>query len=169
MEGQECGDIVLSTREKPKYFKRGFAMPLKYVPDKASICQIEFEPNKGAQLCRAAGTTAKLLNKNGTKRGFGLVELQSKELRLFDLDCMCVLGRCSNIYHNKINWGKAGNRRKLGWRPKVHGTSMNAVDHPHGHGHFEVVVERQNGARDVMERRREVYAKRECQLICNES
>jgi len=134
VEGQQCGDVVVSTQQQPKYFRRGFAMKLKFVPDKASICQIECDPGKGAQLVRAAGTSAKLLNKNGTKRGYGLVELQSKELRLFDLECMCVLGRCSNIYHNKINWGKAGNRRKLGWRPKVHGTCMNAVDHPHGGG-----------------------------------
>eukprot|EP00485_Elphidium_margaritaceum_P010932 CAMPEP_0202694158 /NCGR_PEP_ID=MMETSP1385-20130828/8088_1 /ASSEMBLY_ACC=CAM_ASM_000861 /TAXON_ID=933848 /ORGANISM="Elphidium margaritaceum" /LENGTH=355 /DNA_ID=CAMNT_0049349953 /DNA_START=169 /DNA_END=1236 /DNA_ORIENTATION=+ len=134
VEGQQCGDVVLSSRNKPKHFKRGFAMPLKYVPDKASICQIEVDPGKGAGFVRAAGCSAKLLNKNGTKKGYALVELQSKELRLFDLECMCVLGRNSNIYHNKINWGKAGKRRQLGWRPYVHGTCMNRVDHPHGGG-----------------------------------
>jgi large subunit ribosomal protein L2 len=40
----------------------------------------------------------------------------------------------SNPDHNLINWGKAGRMRWRGIKPTVLGTSMNAVDHPHGGG-----------------------------------
>ena len=32
------------------------------------------------------------------------------------------------------NWGKAGARRRKGWRPSVRGIAMNPRDHPHGGG-----------------------------------
>ena len=135
VDGLKPGDVLNATRDKqPKFFRPGFAMPLKYIPVKASICCIECRPGGGAQMIRSAGTYAKLLNKDGTRKGFALVELQSKELKLIPMDCMAVLGRISNPYHNKIQWGKAGKRRLLGWRPAVRGVAMNAKDHPHGGG-----------------------------------
>lgn len=109
-------------------------MPLKYIPNKASICFLEENAGNGQQLVRAAGTYAKLLNKNGTRQGYALIELPSKELKLFDLECMATLGRVSFPYHNKISLGSAGRSRKLGNRPIVRGIAQNPCDHPHGGG-----------------------------------
>ncbi len=38
----------------------------------------------------------------------------------------------SNHLQRLINLGKAGERRRRGWRPSVRGIAMNPVDHPHG-------------------------------------
>jgi large subunit ribosomal protein L2 len=38
------------------------------------------------------------------------------------------------VEHLNVDAGKAGRRRKLGWRPTVRGSVMNPVDHPHGGG-----------------------------------
>lgn len=136
VDGLKPGDDVLATagERPPKYFKPGYAMPLRHIPDKAVVCCVECEPGNGAQFVRSAGTYAKILNKNGTRKGYALLQLCSQELRLFNLDCMATLGRVSNAVWARINWGKAGYRRQLGWRPAVKGVSMNAVDHPHGGG-----------------------------------
>ena len=40
----------------------------------------------------------------------------------------------ANLNHQNIVLGKAGRSRWLGRRPKVRGTAMNPVDHPHGGG-----------------------------------
>ena len=41
-------------------------------------------------ICSAC-TYAKLLNKDGTRAGFKLVESQSKELKLIPIDCITVI------------------------------------------------------------------------------
>lgn len=38
----------------------------------------------------------------------------------------------SNHLQRLINLGKAGERRRQGWRPTVRGIAMNPIDHPHG-------------------------------------
>ncbi|HZD39356.1 MAG TPA: 50S ribosomal protein L2, partial [Terriglobales bacterium] len=39
-----------------------------------------------------------------------------------------------NVTHENLSGGKAGRNRWRGKRPKVRGTAMNPVDHPHGGG-----------------------------------
>lgn len=51
---------------------------------------------------------------------------------MLDLDCRAAVGLVSNHLQKMINYGKAGARRKLGWRPSVRGIAMNPVDHPMG-------------------------------------
>jgi large subunit ribosomal protein L2 len=137
VNGQKPGDTVIATRSKlPPHFQAGYSMPLKFVPNGATVCCIETIPKKGMKFCRAAGTSAKLVNKGTARKGYALLKLSSGEMRLFDLECMATLGQVSNPFWKRINWGKAGNRRKLGtgWRPAVRGVAMNAVAHPHGGG-----------------------------------
>ena len=56
------------------------------------------------------------------------------ELRQVLERCYATVGQVSNIQHSNITLGKAGRSRWLGRRPKVRGTAMNPIDHPHGGG-----------------------------------
>mgnify|MGYP001362458421 CR=1 FL=1 len=61
-----------------------------------------------------------------------LIKLSSGEYRLFYKNCICTIGRVSNVQHNEFIIKKAGINRLLGCRPIVRGRAMNPVDHPHG-------------------------------------
>jgi large subunit ribosomal protein L2 len=87
----------------------------------------------GAQLCRSAGTSAQLLERDET-RGLALLRMQSKEQRYVRLSCMATVGEVSNPEHKNQTLGKAGRSRWMGRRPKVRGVAMNPVDHPNGGG-----------------------------------
>jgi large subunit ribosomal protein L2 len=60
--------------------------------------------------------------------------LVSKELRLFNENCIATIGKLGNADYYNINKGKAGKNRWLGIRPTVRGSAMNPIDHPHGGG-----------------------------------
>jgi large subunit ribosomal protein L2 len=49
-------------------------------------------------------------------------------------ECLATIGRVGNSEHRNLSLGKAGRSRHLGRRPKVRGSVMNPVDHPHGGG-----------------------------------
>jgi large subunit ribosomal protein L2 len=63
-----------------------------------------------------------------------LLRLPSGELRQVHRNCMATIGQVGNLDHENQTIGKAGRSRWLGRRPKVRGTAMNPVDHPHGGG-----------------------------------
>lgn len=133
--GLKAGNKVMSVRHRePKDFLIGCSMPLKWIPDRSEIFNIELVPGAGAKFVRAAGTTATLLNKGETRAGYAHIKLPSKESRLILLDCCATIGQVSNVFRKVICWGKAGIRRKFGERPEVRGISMNPVNHPHGGG-----------------------------------
>ena len=48
--------------------------------------------------------------------------------------CVATIGQVGNIDYENVNYGKAGRRRHMGWRPTVRGSVMNPCDHPHGGG-----------------------------------
>jgi len=62
------------------------------------------------------------------------LKLPSGEIRKFNENCKGVVGRVGNEAHGLVRIGKAGRKRKMGWRPTVRGKVMNPVDHPHGGG-----------------------------------
>ena len=68
------------------------------------------------------------------ENGYALLRLPSGELRNVPENCMATVGQVSNIEHENVNYGKAGRRRHMGWRPTVRGSVMNPCDHPHGGG-----------------------------------
>lgn len=82
-------------------------------------------------MCRSAGTSAQVMAKDGD---YVLLKLPSGELRQVHKNCRATIGRVGNIEHSNQNIGKAGRSRWLGRRPKVRGTAMNPIDHPHGGG-----------------------------------
>ena len=88
-------------------------------------------PGKGAQIARAAGTTARLVAKEGK---YATLRLSSGEMRKILLSCRATVGVISNEQHNLQSIGKAGAMRWRGIRPTVRGVAMNPVDHPHGGG-----------------------------------
>ena len=109
----------------------GNALPLVNIPVGTFIHNIEMYPGKGGQLARAAGNQAQLMAK---ENGYALLRLPSGELRNVPENCIATIGQVSNIEHENVNYGKAGRRRHMGWRPTVRGSVMNPCDHPHGGG-----------------------------------
>ena len=117
----------------------GNAMCLKNIPEGTFIHNVELEPGKGGQLCRAAGTAAQVLGAEGK---YVMVRLASGEVRKILGACRATIGFVGNEDWNLINDGKAGKTRWLGTRPTVRGSVMNPVDHPHGGGEGKCPVGR---------------------------
>ncbi|MCI8755703.1 MAG: 50S ribosomal protein L2 [Oscillospiraceae bacterium] len=127
--GLKVGDIV--TAGPTADIKTGNALPMANIPTGTFIHNIELYPGKGAQLARSAGVMAQLMAK---ENGYALVRLPSGELRNIPEQCIATIGQVGNIDYENVNYGKAGRRRHMGWRPTVRGSVMNPCDHPHGGG-----------------------------------
>jgi large subunit ribosomal protein L2 len=123
------GDSILSGSGSP--LSIGNTMPLAEIPLGTSIHNIELIPNKGGQIVRAGGTSAKILAKEGN---YVTLRLPSKEIRLIRKECFATIGEISNNDAFLVQSGKAGRTRWLGKRPTVRGSVMNPCDHPHGGG-----------------------------------
>ena len=123
------GDNVISSDSAE--IKTGNSMKLKDIPLGTNIHCIEMKPLKGAQLARSAGTSARLIAKEGI---YVTLRLQSGETRKVLSECRATLGTVCNGEHNLRSLGKAGAKRWRGVRPTVRGVAMNPVDHPHGGG-----------------------------------
>lgn len=109
----------------------GNTMALRRIPLGSEIHNLELRPGTGGKVARSAGTSAKLISKEG---GRAHVRMPSGEVRIFDTECRATIGVVSNPDHKNVKHGKAGRVRHLGRRPKVRGVAMNPVDHPHGGG-----------------------------------
>ena len=123
------GDIIMSGSESP--LSIGNSLPLKEIPLGTSVHNIELIPNRGGQIVRSAGTSAKILAKEGD---YITLRLPSKEIRLVRKECFATIGEVSNNDAFLVQSGKAGRTRWLGRRPVVRGSVMNPCDHPHGGG-----------------------------------
>ena len=123
------GDIIESGAGSS--LKIGNTLPLTEIPLGTSIHNIELIPTRGGQIVRAAGTSAKILAKEGD---YVTLRLPSKEIRLIRKECLATIGEVSNNDAFLIQSGKAGRTRWLGKRPTVRGSVMNPCDHPHGGG-----------------------------------
>ena len=127
--GLKVGDTVESGEAVD--IRPGNAMPLQKIPLGSFVHNIEMKPGKGGQIARGAGTAAQLMAR---ERGFAILRLPSKEVRMIPQACFATIGQVGNTDHENITWGKAGRIRHLGRRPSVRGVAMNPVDHPHGGG-----------------------------------
>ena len=128
-KGLTIGDTIVSGSGSAGTI--GNTLPLAEIPLGTSIHNIELIPKKGGQLVRAAGTSAKILAKEGN---YVTLRLPSKEIRLLRKECFATVGEISNNDAFLIQSGKAGRTRWLGRRPTVRGSVMNPCDHPHGGG-----------------------------------
>jgi large subunit ribosomal protein L2 len=125
----KVGDTVISGPEST--LSIGNALPLSEIPLGTSVHNLELIPKRGGKIVRAAGTSAKILAKEGD---FVTLRLPSKEIRLVRKNCFATIGEVSNNDAFLIQSGKAGRTRWLGKRPTVRGSVMNPCDHPHGGG-----------------------------------
>ncbi|KAI8872840.1 ribosomal protein L2 [Ramicandelaber brevisporus] len=110
----------------------GTCMPLKYIPMGTVIHCISLSHDGKAALCRAAGTSARLLATGQT--GHALLKLQSGEIRKIPVEACATIGSVCNANHKHEQYGTAGARRRRGWRPRVRGVAQNVCDHPLGGG-----------------------------------
>lgn len=135
--GLKVGDMVVSGPESD--IKVGNCLPIDNIPVGTVIHNVELKPEKGAQLCRAAGASAQLMAKEGK---CATLRLPSGEMRLVLVRCRATVGQVGNLEHEIINIGKAGRTRWMGVRPTVRGSVMNPNDHPHGGGEGRAPVGR---------------------------
>ncbi len=106
-------------------------LPLENIPVGTFVYAVELTPGKGAQMVRAAGTSAQLMAK---ENGYATLRMPSGEVRKVLVGCEASIGAVSNEQHQNVKVGAAGRRRRKGIRPTVRGVVMNATDHPHGGG-----------------------------------
>jgi large subunit ribosomal protein L2 len=125
----KVGSVIMSGKKVE--ITVGNTLPLSSIPLGLDVHNIELVPNKGGQIVRAAGTSARILAKEGS---YVTLRLPSKEVRLIRQECNATIGIVGNGDSNKIKIGKAGRKRWLGIRPTVRGIAMNPCDHPHGGG-----------------------------------
>ena len=109
----------------------GNRLPLKTIPVGTFVYNVEMKPGNGAKLVRSAGTFAQVV---ANDLGYTNVKMPSTEVRKVSENCYACIGEVSNSEYKLQNFGKAGRSRWLGIRPRVRGTAMNPVDHPHGGG-----------------------------------
>jgi large subunit ribosomal protein L2 len=123
------GDPVMSGTGAD--IKPGNALKLADIPTGTVVHAVELQPGRGAAMARSAGTSARLMAKEGDK---AILRMPSTEVRMVRLECRATVGVVGNADHEGISIGKAGRARWMGVRPTVRGTAMNPVDHPHGGG-----------------------------------
>ena len=109
----------------------GCALPLGSMPPGTTIHNIELVPGRGAQMARSAGVGATVMAKD---KDYVLLRLPSGEERRVHARCYATVGQVGNVEHENISLGKAGRKRRMGWRPTVRGSAMTPRDHPHGGG-----------------------------------
>jgi large subunit ribosomal protein L2 len=136
-QGLKVGDKIVSGKSTD--IKTGNCCELQSIPDGTFVHNIELQPGKGGQMCRAAGTSAQVL---GTDSGYVMLRLSSSEVRKVLANCRATIGIVGNEDHNLVNLGTAGKKRHLGIRPTVRGFVMNPCDHPHGGGEGKCPVGR---------------------------
>lgn len=127
--GLAVGTMIISGPDSP--YEDGNALPLSNIPLGTSVHNVELIAGKGGQMVRAAGASAQVVAKEGD---YVTLKLPSGEVRLIRRECYATLGQVGNAEMRNLSAGKAGRNRWKGRRPKVRGSVMNPVDHPHGGG-----------------------------------
>ena len=127
--GLKVGEFVVSGDVADVH--PGNCMPLKNIPLGTLVHNVELRPGKGGQIVRSAGSSARVMAKEGK---YVQLRLPSGEVRMILNTCRATVGQVGNLDHENIKLGKAGKSRWLGRRPRVRGVAMNPVDHPMGGG-----------------------------------
>ncbi|GJM25326.1 MAG: 50S ribosomal protein L2 [Phycisphaerae bacterium] len=109
----------------------GNAMPLKNIPVGMDVHNIELNIGQGGKLARSAGSSCRLLAREGD---WATLVMPSGEMRQVRVECRATIGQIGNVDHQNLRVGKAGRMRHMGRRPRVRGTAKNPVAHPLGGG-----------------------------------
>jgi large subunit ribosomal protein L2 len=129
-KGLSVGDVIISA-EGVVDVKAGNTMKLKNIPVGTTVHNIELKTGKGGQMCRAAGTSAQIMGRDGK---YVSLRMPSSEMRLVLGECLATVGIVGNEEYINIVIAKAGRSRHMGIRPQTRGSAMNPIDHPHGGG-----------------------------------
>ncbi|MBK7404474.1 MAG: 50S ribosomal protein L2 [Phycisphaerales bacterium] len=130
-QGLKVGSVIECSREHPVEPDAGNMMQLRFIPTGLDLHCIELQPGRGAQMCRSAGVSAKLSNKEGR---YATLVLPSGETRRVLLECLATIGTVGNADHQNRRLGKAGISRLLGRRPITRGVAKSHHSHPLGGG-----------------------------------
>src|SRR5438128_678221 len=125
---RSVSDFAEVTKTEPE---RSLVEPLTKSGGRNNKGHITTRWRGGGQLCRAAGTSAQVVAKEGN---FVTLRLRSTEMRMVRGECLATIGEVGNAEHELLSVGKAGKSRWLGRMPRVRGVAMNPVDHPLGGG-----------------------------------
>ena len=96
----KVGMTVVSGTETD--IKIGNCCEMRNMPEGTFIHNVELKPGKGGQLARSAGTSARLVAKEGV---YCHVELPSGELRLIHKECTATVGSVGNSEHSLVSLG----------------------------------------------------------------
>jgi large subunit ribosomal protein L2 len=129
--GIKDGDTIVSSHTEAVEPKVGNCMRLRDIPTGLDVHCVELIAGRGAQMCRGAGTYARLSNKEG---GFATLVLPSGEMRMVPIDCRATIGMVGNPDHQNRRLGKAGLSRLMGRRPITRGVAKSHNAHPLGGG-----------------------------------
>ncbi len=136
-KGLNIGDVIQFRNTFINY--PGNSTYLKNINSGIKIYNVEFRPYSTSFVARSADTFAVVLGNFELK--YTILLLPSKEIRLFISNCIAYIG--SPEKRKKVKkLDKAGRSRRLGIRPTVRGSAMNAVDHPHGGGEGKAPIGR---------------------------
>lgn len=127
--GLSVGDKIVSGENAD--IKVGNCLMLKDIPVGTMVHNIEFQPKRGGQIARSAGSAAQLMAK---ENGKATLRMPSGEMRYVPLECRATIGQVGNLEHEIVSLGKAGRKRHMGVKPTVRGVVMNPCDHKHGGG-----------------------------------
>ncbi len=127
-EGLEVGAEIVSGTEVP--LNVGNSMPLSKIPQGTMVHAVELLPGSGAKIGRTAGSSIQVM---GGDKGYVQLRMPSNEIRLVKETCTATIGVVGNSEHKNQKIGKAGNKRRKGFRPAVRGVAM-SYKHPHGGG-----------------------------------
>ncbi|MFN7337539.1 MAG: 50S ribosomal protein L2, partial [bacterium] len=129
--GLKVGATLMSSRTAVVEPNIGNAMQLRYIPTGLDVHCVELVPGRGAQICRSAGSYAKLTNKEDD---YATLTLPSGELRKVPLEAIATIGQVGNPDHRLRRLGKAGLWRLMGHRPVTRGVAKSHHAHPLGGG-----------------------------------
>lgn len=128
-DGLHVDDTIISSDDAE--IRAGNTLALHRIPPGTMVHNVELQPGRGGQLGRSAGASIQLM---ALDDGYALLRLPSGEMRQVLESCRATVGSVGNSEHGLLKLGKAGRNRHRGRRPKVRGSAMNPVDHPHGGG-----------------------------------
>jgi large subunit ribosomal protein L2 len=129
--GLTDGDKIISNGAGPVEPVTGNNMRLRDIPTGLDVHCVELIPGRGAQMCRSAGSYARLTNKEGN---YATLVLPSGEQRMVNINCRATIGQVGNTDHQNRRLGKAGLTRHLGRRPITRGVAKSHNAHPLGGG-----------------------------------
>ena len=130
IKGLIIGNVILSSYKTPILL--GNNCFLNYIPYGTFVHSVQFKSKQFAKFSRSPGSYLKVL---GKFKKFVLIKLKSGTKKILLKNCSATIGVISDFMYLYSSYSlSAGDRRNNGWRPKVRGVAMNAVDHPNGGG-----------------------------------